>query len=55
MVIYIITINITTLPNGCFQEEEELIKDWTPEPLVPRNVEHPPYVLNPNVIKGYIF
>ncbi|XP_028403726.1 serine palmitoyltransferase 1-like [Dendronephthya gigantea] len=34
------------------KEEEELIKDWKPEPLVPAKADHPSYVLNPNIIKG---
>ncbi|CAB4030958.1 serine palmitoyltransferase 1-like, partial [Paramuricea clavata] len=34
------------------KEEEELIKDWKPEPLVPPNANHPSYVINPNIIKG---
>lgn len=34
------------------EEEDRLIDDWEPEPLIPTNVKVPEYVLNPKLIKG---
>jgi len=37
----------------CFKEQEELVMDWQPEPLVPdTNEDHP--ALNPFVVDGKV-
>lgn len=34
------------------EEEEKLIRDWEPEPLVPSDFQTPDYVTNPKLVKG---
>lgn len=34
------------------EEEEKLIEDWEPEPLVPNDEKVPDYVLSPKLVKG---
>lgn len=36
----------------CFQEEEELIEEWQPEPLVPAMPTYDVDAITPNVVQG---
>ena len=51
-----IIVNIITLLqilfSWLFQEEEELIEEWQPEPLVPTTPTYDLDVLTPNVVQG---
>lgn len=49
MLTIIIQNNLVSCSN---QEEDELIDEWQPEPLVPEQPDYPPDILDSKVVSG---